>query len=90
MAIEMKYICDRCKASQDTAEQMWDVAITCEANNLYRGQYYAPTKQQQAMWCRKCVDAVGVMAPMILRAESQPVKSTIEDMIRAIVREEQE
>lgn len=86
MPINMQYVCDRCEATQDTAEQMWDVAISCEAINAYRSQYHSPNKYQKVMWCRKCVDAMGILTPLI-RAITPEQPVTIDDMIREIVQQ---
>lgn len=84
MPIITKYICDRCKKEHDTAENIWDIAITCE-NSRYRSSYTTPTKHQSAIWCRTCVNEMGIFTPL-LRAEGDfPPPITIDDMIRAII-----
>lgn len=86
MPIVTTYICDKCKTPQETAEQMWNVAITCEAINQYMSQHHYPTKRQQTMWCRKCVDEMKVFTPLV-RADQLEQPPTIENIIQEIVRQ---
>ena len=86
MATIVTRTCDRCKKDVPQSEQLWDVAITCEAQGLYRASFHTPTKQQKAEWCRLCVDEMDVMVGL-LRADSPPPKYTFEDLVREIVEE---
>lgn len=86
MPIETKYVCDKCEKSQETGEQMWDVSISCEAVSTYRSGYHAPNKYQKVMWCRKCVDEMRVMTPL-LRADQPAEPPTLEGIIQEIVRQ---
>lgn len=87
MPIMTKYVCDRCKAEQNTGEQMWHLGIVCthDGHTSYHG---STTPRHTVLWCRKCVEEIGVILPMVLRAEGvEAPQPTIEDMIRAIVKQ---
>lgn len=90
MPIVTKFVCDRCAASQDDGEQMWDVGITFRHNGgtRYMGSHDV---RHKCLWCRKCCEEVGLLGPYIIRPEmTETPEPTIEDMIRAIVRNEKE
>ena len=83
--IETKYICDRCKAEQPTAEQFWKVGIQVHTINSQPRPYdTGPTAQ----WCRECVEDMGIL-PTFKEGKVVDPKPTLEDMIREIVREEE-
>ena len=87
MPIVTTYTCDRCKHSQTTCEQMWTLGIyLTSANCTYHTAYETPTKS--VLWCRACVESIGLLCPTGKPAEQPAPAPTIEDMIRAIAREE--
>jgi hypothetical protein len=90
MPIIMMQICDRCGHSQDRSSEgvrdMFEVAVTCEAVDQFRNQYYTPFKRQLVIWCQPCVDEVGVQRPIILRGASDVLPPSIEDLLREMVR----
>lgn len=80
------YICDRCDRSQVKSDQIWNVAIVIRPY----GAYIDPSAHKH-LWCRRCVDEVGLLlppAPVPVKADTTPTTPTLEDMIRAIVRNE--
>ena len=91
--IETTYICDRCKQSQQPRvlnggyPPLWKIGIICEPID-YPDRYH-PMKRQQTEWCRKCVDELHVMMPLIA-ADTPTPAPTIEDIIRNIVQQEQQ
>lgn len=94
MTTTVIYICDRCKQEAKSRHDnggyppLWMVSILCEPID-HRSQYHSPNKYQTAELCPACVAALGIMKPL-LRAETDPPAPTLDDMIRAIVREEQQ
>lgn len=93
MTTQVIYTCDRCKKpAADRHENggyppLWVVSLTCEPID-HRSQYGTPSRYQTAELCPTCVDELRIMKPL-LRAESEEKPPTLDDMIRAIVREEQ-
>ena len=87
MAVETKYICDRCGAVQDAPGGMWSVMLYVELGvNPYMRQGQSPEKY--ALWCRQCVEKFGLARNVELSLEEVRANATLEDMIREIVREE--
>lgn len=85
--------CDLCgeeppKRIDTGLPQTWIVSITCKPDDYHRSQYHLIQREQQAEWCSKCVERMGVRRPLV-RADEPPVKPTLESIIREIVREEQ-
>ncbi len=77
------WTCDRCGLSKTAHEGMWDVGIAlAKCNKTTTHTNVAP--KARAIWCRKCVVAMGLVIP----ADNEPVPApypTIEDMVRDIV-----
>lgn len=93
MAIETLYHCDRCKATQSTDEQMWTIAVTCDAYSMrQRNQYATSVPRHQRLWCCECVDELQVFGTVNVKDPLTPIPQavSIEDLIREIAREEAE
>lgn len=92
MTTEIIYTCDRCKNPAQTRHEnggfppLWVVSIICEPID-YRAQYTTPSRHQTAELCPACVAELRIMKPL-LRAETQEKAPTLDDMIRAIIRDE--
>lgn len=94
MSIVTTYKCDRCGAEQDTPKQMWEVAILTqhlESLNpkLSNQRHFRFLPRGTPIWCRKCIDAVGLLdgwtPPTETPASPEP---TLEDKVREIMRDE--
>lgn len=94
MTVTTTYICDRCKNPQPTRLEseghapLWRVSILCEAVDQGKDKYHYPTRHQEAEWCLSCVDELKVRRPFIAADVKNP-KTTIEDIIREIIQEQQ-
>lgn len=90
MAIETKYICDRCKKEQAVSDQMWSISVAYSpyGTNAYQssGQY----EQHKQMWCRDCMEANGFFAYPPKEPTADPPPPGLEDLIRELVRSELE
>jgi hypothetical protein len=85
MAVEIKYVCDKCHKSQETSEQMWEIAI---AYNHYGYNAHIGNRYHQQLWCRDCMTSVaGFFEPVKKDAPPSPAP-TLEDIIRELIREE--
>jgi hypothetical protein len=78
------YSCDRCGHSQTTDDQMWGISVHLSHN----GTTHVP--QHKQLWCRKCVEVVGIFPPRpsAKKAETRAPTPTLEDMLREMIREE--
>lgn len=87
MAVHVKKVCDRCS---EEVGKLWWVGIVCEPLGTYeeRRAYHTIQRRQSAEWCEDCVNKMNVLKPL-LRAEEEAKAPTIEDIVRAIVKEEQ-
>jgi hypothetical protein len=88
MAIETKYICDKCGHTQATNNQMWHICIGHgHAEGNYDPAYY---KTHQQLWCRKCIEKVGILCGDANPKEQTPpqLPPSLEDIMREIMREE--
>jgi hypothetical protein len=87
MGIITKWVCDRCKASADTHNQMWYVSV-----GYVSVEYYSirPTKRNEQLWCRKCCDDFQIITDQPKQKEGEPPAPvmTLEDKVREIIREE--
>jgi hypothetical protein len=88
MATNVTYTCDRCNKS-DTKLKLWEVSIGCEpiGDYAYRMQFHTIIKRQKAEWCESCIKEMNIFVPLH-RADIEQKGPTIEDIIREIVREE--
>lgn len=94
MTTTIIYTCDRCQKPAKSRHEnggyppLWIVAITCEPID-HRSQYVTPTKYQASELCPDCVEELGIMKPL-LRGEAEQRAPTLDDMVRAIIRDVQE
>lgn len=91
--IIITYTCDKCGHSQHNEDQMWNVGIAIDHRGYdgYRGSDWQSKKfQAQQLWCRKCIENIGLVTPKPQPKEYVAPNLTFEDMLRAIVREEVE
>lgn len=94
MTTAIIYTCDRCqkpaKSRHDNGgyPPLWVISLICEPID-HRAQYTTPSRYQTTEMCRDCVDELGIMTPL-LRGETEEKAPTIDDMVRAIVRDTQE
>jgi len=94
MTTTIAYTCDICKQAAKSRHEnggyppLWIVSITCMPIDE-RHQYIEPTRYQHTEMCNDCVKRLGIHKPL-LAADIEAKPPTIEDMIREIVRSEQE
>lgn len=92
MTTEIVYTCDRCKKPAASRHEnggfppLWVVSIHCAPiDSMDR---YHKSAYQKAELCPPCVDELRIMKPLLAADVEQPAP-TLDDMVRAIVREEQ-
>lgn len=83
----IKYICDRCKAENATADSWRRVSLSMD-NNAMNGRYssinYGDIKLQQ-LWCSKCLQDTKI--DELAKAKAEEPQMTLEDFIRDMVDE---
>jgi hypothetical protein len=87
------YMCDNCGHGQSTSEQMWQVGIAVEHANstsYTSSAWISKQFQHQQLWCRKCIDAIGLLTPIAKPEgdDSKPTAPTFEEMLRSLIRQE--
>ena len=90
MAIETRYVCDKCGAISDNKDTMWRVGIVvCDIACKYFNHSHVHNK---ALWCRTCLLQTGLIVPKTEeeKAAEQVKPLTLEDLVREIIREETE
>lgn len=94
MTTTVIYTCDICQQPQKGRHEnggfppLWTVTIGCRPID-HQSQYHGTIHEQGAEMCTECLDRLGIRKPL-LRAEGEQKAPTLEDMIRAIVREAQQ
>ena len=90
MAVETKYVCDKCGHEQETSEQMWKIGISLKHIDTPGRINYTKTVKNKQLWCRGCVeDKLGLLPTAKQSAEAiKPTQITLEDMLREIIQEE--
>lgn len=84
------YTCDKCGHSQDTNDQMWSIGILIDDYPTSSPSYSSRVPNPNRLWCRACVESLGLL-PRAKDAPPLPTPlPTLEDMVREIVREEVE
>ena len=84
MSVVITYTCDRCGHTQNNSDQMWRTGVFIGHIN------YPVGEQNAAIWCRKCIESVGLLPPNppLVTEATQPKKPTLEELIRELIREE--
>src|SRR3990167_5435869 len=104
MATRVEYECDKCGAVQSVPEQMWCVAVRIRhytarecGSPLYNGEVHDNmgnnmmhgTDMEERMWCRACVEAVGILPSTLKPAPAEaPVRAGLEELIVELIREQ--
>jgi hypothetical protein len=83
--ITTTYKCDKCGKEQDTANQMWNLALTCQPQD-YLTDWAVP--KLKALWCRECTERAGLNPVRATKGEEPPNPAKLEEIIRDIVRQE--
>ena len=81
MSIITTWVCDRCKKTSKTNNELCGIYFVFEQRSGYNKQHL------NADWCEPCCIELGV----IIKGTEQPAKQpppTLEDFLREIVREE--
>lgn len=92
MATAVIYTCDRCQKPAKSRHEnggfppLWVVSIICQPIDSM-DRYITPMTHQKAEICPDCVDELRIRKPL-LHGEAEEKAPTLDDMIRAIVREE--
>lgn len=79
------WMCDRCKMnSNDVSDLNLEEVAICFGT--YHATSYAPL--HRAEWCRACRNEVGIIALSKKPADPAITPSTLEELVREIIREE--
>lgn len=84
------YTCDKCGYAQKNSDQnMYIIGIAVKENN----PRYTPIlkvedfPKNRELWCRKCVEQIGLLPHPMAKPPPEPVPETLEDKIYEIVGE---
>ncbi len=87
MAIVTIYNCDNCEHSQDNKDQMWYIGIAIRATAGYTVLNGTDIKKEH-LWCRKCIENLGLLPPTDKKREVPPPPPTFEDLLREVIQDE--
>lgn len=80
------YKCDKCGHEQDTGNQMWYIGVTINHHGTHSQSN--PQKDLHQLWCRTCVEDVGLLPFGTRPKPVVPVSiPSLEDMIRQIAQD---
>lgn len=89
-------VCDRCGASAETTKEKEALGLGHISLGFHADYFsslgrrvFADHKEWDRDWCRKCRTELNILEEKI-RLPDQPQPPSLEEMIRQIVREEQE
>ena len=88
MSVTVTYKCDRCGVESNTHEHQWNVHVIAKTISGVVSSYDVPNYKMHV--CRDCLEALG-LAPRLkktLPEGSEIYKTTFEDIVREVVREE--
>lgn len=84
------YTCDKCGHKQTEKEQMWNIGVSLKHLDnpyQYRG---TDALSPRELWCRACVEGIGLLVPSLKPDEPAPKPATLEDIVRELIQEEVE
>ena len=81
--VKTEYICDVCGHTQIKSDQMLTMTISV----AYVGHEGYPTCSKSQLWCRVCVEKVGLL-PALSIPKEEAKEPTLEELVRRLVREE--
>lgn len=94
MSVKTIYKCDRCGAEQETPTQFWKVGVAIKAYDSNQPLtpswlYHKDSGYSHQGWCRKCVDALCLIAapPQLKDAEVSVPPPSLEERMMAILGE---
>ena len=82
MTIITTYTCDKCGHKQINNDQMWEIGISL------RHSGNPPTLKPKQLWCRTCVEKIGLLVPSPPLASAPAPALTLEDIVRDIIQQE--
>lgn len=91
MSITTVYKCDRCGKEADNPHDYYHVGVLLNSVYMATGRWSASHQQQ---WCTSCCEKVGIRGSLArFHKENEPKEApppapTLEDMVRALIREE--
>ena len=86
--IATRYTCDKCGHHQTTNDQMWGIAVVITHGIPVPNYGPRLTPQADGLWCRKCIESIGLLCAAPKPDEKPEPAPTLEDMIREIVANE--
>lgn len=87
MAIVITYTCDNCGKSQQDNVQMWNIAVAVWHDRNPPPNLQYEVKDRQKLWCRHCVEEVGIL-PREKEKPTSPEPLAFEELIRQIIQDE--
>ena len=87
MGITTTYACDKCDHTQERPTQMWYIGISRRAVDSPFRTYGGDSTSEQQMWCRACVEELGILPRSKSDEAKNPVpsKPTLAEMIKDIL-----
>jgi len=79
------YTCDKCGHSQEKKDQMWDIGVSL--THLDSPYSATRTLNPKKLWCRDCVEGIGLLVPSPSLKKPPPPPATLEDIVRDLLRE---
>ena len=91
MTIVTTYTCDKCGHAQDDIEkpkQLWEIGILVREKKSKNVFQYSQAPKSTNLWCRSCVQKLGLLPQEKTTPPTPTPTPTFEDMIREIIQEE--
>ena len=91
MTIVTTYTCDKCNHSQESMEkpkQLWEIGILVREKSRIALSQYSLSPKMSKLWCRSCVQSLGLLPQEKTTPPTPTPTPTFEDMIREIIQEE--
>ena len=88
--IKTTYQCDKCKAETDKANDMWFIGVHVNrgtSSNQYSHEYHISGEHTMHV-CLNCLMELGYKVSQTEKSQPEYKEPTLEDVIRAVVRQE--
>ena len=82
------YTCDKCGHAQTQKKQMWNIGVSLKhLDTPYKYSAGGDPLNPKALWCRDCVEGIGLLVPSLKLDAPPPKPTTLEDIVRDLLRE---
>ena len=81
------YTCDKCGHAQTGEEQTWEIGVSLKHIGFKDSPFIARALKPEALWCRECVEGIGLLCPPDVKPANASKPDRLEDIVLELIHE---